>query len=112
MAIEPEWLMPYLTNAEIERVVHDPANRKLEASRPTSFTGAIRKIIGLRDLHCQHPSGCDEPIDNITGLTDDEGATVHELPIIYCTTDELHAYRKVHHITHQLANQLADQPAA
>ena len=59
--IEPELLMPYLSQAEIERMVFDPANRKLEASRATMFTGVLRKIIGLRDRHCQHPSGCDEP---------------------------------------------------
>ena len=59
--IEPELVMPYLSDAEIERIIFDPPNRKLEASRQTSFTGALRKIIGLRDQHCQHPSGCDEP---------------------------------------------------
>ena len=48
-------------HAEIERIVYDPPNRKLEASHRTRFTGALRKIIGLRDRHCQHPSGCDEP---------------------------------------------------
>lgn len=26
------------------------------------FTGALRTAIQLRDRHCQHPSGCDEPI--------------------------------------------------
>ena len=59
--IEPELLMPYLSQAEIERMVYDPPNRKLEASYRTTFTGVLRKIIGLRDRHCQHPSGCDEP---------------------------------------------------
>ena len=60
--IEPELVLPYLSDAEIERIIFDPPNRKLEASSKTSFTGALRKIIGLRDRHCQHPSGCDEPI--------------------------------------------------
>jgi hypothetical protein len=60
--IEPELLMPYLSQAEIERIVYDPPNRKIEASHRTMFTGVLRKIIGLRDRHCQHPSGCDEPI--------------------------------------------------
>jgi hypothetical protein len=62
--IEPELLMPYLSDAEIERIVYDPPNRKLEASHHTRFTGVLRKIIGLRDRHCQHPSGCDEPATN------------------------------------------------
>jgi hypothetical protein len=61
IVIEPELALPYLSDAEIERIIHDPANRKLEASRAVKFTGVLRKIIGLRDQHCQHPSGCDEP---------------------------------------------------
>ena len=32
--IEPELAMPYLSQAEIERMVYDPPNRKLEASLP------------------------------------------------------------------------------
>jgi hypothetical protein len=59
--IEPELVMPYLSQAEIERILYDPPNRKLEASYRMKFTGALRKIIGLRDRYCQHPSGCDEP---------------------------------------------------
>lgn len=59
--IEPELLLPYLSQAEIERMIFDPPNRKLEASSKTMFTGVMRKIIGLRDRCCQHPSGCDEP---------------------------------------------------
>ena len=36
-----------------------------------SFTGALRRAIEVRDRHCQHPSGCDEPasrcdVDHIT----------------------------------------------
>ena len=58
--IEPELVLPYLSQAEIERIVFDPPNRKVEASYKTMFTGAMRKVIGLRDQHCQHPSGCDE----------------------------------------------------
>jgi hypothetical protein len=60
--IEPELVLPYLSAAEIERIIFDPPNRRLEASYKTMFIGAMRKIIGLRDRHCQHPSGCDEPI--------------------------------------------------
>jgi hypothetical protein len=44
--IEPELVMPYLSQAEIERIVYDPPNRKIEASRQTLFTGVMRKIIG------------------------------------------------------------------
>jgi 5-methylcytosine-specific restriction protein A len=27
-----------------------------------TFTGWLRRAIQVRDRHCQHPAGCDEPI--------------------------------------------------
>jgi hypothetical protein len=59
--IAPGLLMPYLGAADIERIVYDPPNRRIEASHRRRFTGALRRIIEVRDQHCQHPSGCDEP---------------------------------------------------
>ena len=59
--IAPGLLIPYLSDADIERIVYDPPNRRLEASVRRTFTGALRQIIEVRDEHCQHPSGCDEP---------------------------------------------------
>ena len=59
--IAPGLLIPYLSDADIERIVYDPPARRFEASRKRSFTGAMRRIIEIRDGHCQHPSGCDEP---------------------------------------------------
>ena len=59
--IAPGQVIPYLSVADIERIVYDPANRNIAASRRTRFTGALRRIIEIRDSHCQHPSGCDEP---------------------------------------------------
>ena len=59
--IAPGLLIPYLSDADIERIVYDPPARRFEASRKRSFTGALRRIIEIRDGHCQHPSGCDEP---------------------------------------------------
>ena len=59
--IAPGLLLPYLSDADIERIVYDPPARRFEASRKRSFTGAMRRIIEIRDQHCQHPSGCDEP---------------------------------------------------
>ena len=58
--IAPGLLIPYLSDADIERIVYDPPNRRIEASWKRSFTGAVRRIIDIRDGHCQHP-GCDEP---------------------------------------------------
>jgi hypothetical protein len=59
--IAPGLLIPHLTDADIERIVYDPPKRRLEASYRRSFVGAIRRIIEVRDNHCQHHSGCDEP---------------------------------------------------
>jgi hypothetical protein len=62
--IAPGLLMPLPADADIERIVYDPPNRKLEASERRRFTGAVRRIIEVRDRHCQHPSGCSEPVAN------------------------------------------------
>ena len=59
--VAPGLLIPYLSDADIERIVYDPPARRFEASRKRSFTGALRRIIEIRDGHCQHHSGCDEP---------------------------------------------------
>jgi hypothetical protein len=59
--IAPGLLIPYLADADIERIVYDPPNRRFEASWRRRFTGALRRIIEIRDGHCQHSSGCDEP---------------------------------------------------
>jgi hypothetical protein len=77
--IAPGLLVPYLSDADVERIVYDPPNRRFEASWRRRFTGALRRIIEIRDEHCQHPSGCDEPahrcdIDHITPRSDG-GAT-------------------------------------
>ncbi len=59
--IAPGLLMPLLSDADIERIVYDPPNRRIEASHRRTFTGAIRRVIEVRDRHCQHESGCDIP---------------------------------------------------
>ena len=59
--IAPGLLIPLLSDADIERIVYDPPNRKIEASHRRTFIGAIRRIIEARDRHCQHESGCDVP---------------------------------------------------
>ena len=59
--IAPGALMPWLSDAEFERVVYDPPNRRIEVSHRRRFTGALRRVIEVRDRHCQHPSGCDVP---------------------------------------------------
>jgi hypothetical protein len=59
--IAPGLVLPYLAEADIERVVYDPPARRFEASYRRSFVGAVRRIIAIRDGRCQHDSGCDDP---------------------------------------------------
>ncbi len=58
--ITPGLVLPHLAEADIERIVYDPPNRRIEASHRRSFIGAVRRIIEIRDQHCQHDSGCDD----------------------------------------------------
>ena len=57
--VAPGQLVPLLSDADIERIVYDPPNRRIEASYRRSFVGAVRRIVEVRDGHCQHESGCD-----------------------------------------------------
>jgi Domain of unknown function (DUF222) len=59
--IAPGAIVPLLSDAEFERVVYDPPNRRIEVSHRRRFTGALRRVIEVRDRHCQHPAGCDVP---------------------------------------------------
>jgi 5-methylcytosine-specific restriction endonuclease McrA len=62
--VAPGQVVPLLSEADIERVVFDGPDRVMAVSRRRRFTGALRRAIEVRDRHCQHPSGCDEPADN------------------------------------------------
>ena len=61
--VAPGQIVPLLSEADIERVVFDGPDRIISVSRRRTFTGALRRAIEVRDRHCQHPSGCDEPAD-------------------------------------------------
>ena len=62
--VAPGQIVPLLTEADIERIVFDGPDRVITVSRRRRFTGALRRAIEVRDRHCQHPSGCDEPAAN------------------------------------------------
>jgi len=62
--VAPGQVVPLLAEADLERVVFDGPDRVISVSRRRRFTGALRRAIEVRDRHCQHPSGCDEPADN------------------------------------------------
>ncbi len=62
--ITPGQIVPHLADADIERIVFDGPDRVISVSRRRRFIGALRRAIEVRDRHCQHPSGCDEPAEN------------------------------------------------
>jgi hypothetical protein len=62
--VTPGQVVPLLADADIERIVFDGPDRVISVSRRRRLTGALRRAIEVRDRHCQHPSGCDEPADN------------------------------------------------
>jgi len=61
--IQPGHLVPYLGASDIRSILYDAARRAVAVSQRRTFVGSLRSVIEVRDLHCQHPSGCDEPID-------------------------------------------------
>jgi hypothetical protein len=60
--ITPGLLVPYLSMAQIQGIVFDDAKPIPSMSPQRTFTGWLRRAIQVRDRHCQHPAGCDEPI--------------------------------------------------
>jgi len=63
--LHPHQLVPYLSEADFERVVFGGRNRVIEVgARTRFFKGGLKRAIQVRDRSCQHPSGCDEPLSN------------------------------------------------
>lgn len=56
-------LIPWLDDAEFERIVFDGANRVIDVGRRQRlFRGAARRAVQVRDRSCAHPY-CDEPAE-------------------------------------------------
>jgi hypothetical protein len=56
--IAPGLLVPYLGEADIERIIYGPGSRTIDLSkRAPFFRGGVRRVIELRDRWCAHP-GC------------------------------------------------------
>jgi hypothetical protein len=60
--IGPGHLLPHITSCDVETIIFDGPHHPITKSPQRSFTGALRRAIEVRDRHCQHPAGCDEPI--------------------------------------------------
>jgi hypothetical protein len=76
----PGSLAPWLSQADVERVVFDGPSRVIDVgARTRFFTGALRRAIQVRDRHCTWP-GCDSSadrcdIDHIVPYADGGGTT-------------------------------------
>ena len=67
VVVRPSDLTDYLDDSTIQFIRFGQDGQPDAATRTTSFarffTGAMRTAIQQRDRRCQHPSGCDAPID-------------------------------------------------
>ena len=62
--ITPGQVADLLSEADIERVVFNPAGRPIDIGRRRRFfTGATRRAIEILDRSCTHEAGCDVPAD-------------------------------------------------
>ena len=83
MVIAPDLVVPHLGRSQVQTFIFDGADRVIASSPTRTFRGMLRRAIQVRDRHCQHPSGCDEPITHCDvnhrtayaegGVTDEAG---------------------------------------
>ena len=104
--IAPGLLVPYLGEADIERIIYDPKSRVIDLSRRAPFfRGGLRRAIELRDRWCTHP-GCTKPaehceIDHITPRSHG-GETVQDNGRASCDTHNRWQWN--HHQRHHGGN--------
>lgn len=65
--LRSEFVVPYLSEAQVQSFVYDGAGDITRVSSARSFRGRLRRAIQVRDRHCQHPSGCDVPATRCDG---------------------------------------------
>ncbi len=83
LVLAPDLVVPHLGRSQVQTFIFDGADRVIAASPTRTFRGMLRRAIQVRDRHCQHPSGCDEPITHCDinhtvpyaqgGVTDEPG---------------------------------------
>ena len=65
--ISPAALLPWIDDAQLEALLFDGPERPITVSRKRRFTGALRRVLEVRDRFCTHPSGCDVPAARCEG---------------------------------------------
>jgi len=85
--LSPGSLVPWLTEAYLERVVFAPGRRSEVSAQARLFTGGTRRAIELRDRECAHPY-CDIPADKCQAdhidPVNEGGVTVEENGRMLC----------------------------
>ena len=61
--ITPGSIFTYAGDADLEVVLFDGPSTVISVSHQRTFTSKLRRAVQVRDLHCQHESGCDVPAD-------------------------------------------------
>jgi hypothetical protein len=61
--VAPGALVPYLSDAMIERVVFDARSRVIDLGEQRCFTGATRRAVELEGLECFHDT-CEVPAED------------------------------------------------
>jgi hypothetical protein len=64
--VSPGTVASLLDEALIERVVFDGPSRVIDLGRARRFTGAVRRVLDVRDQRCTHHS-CDQPAERCQG---------------------------------------------
>lgn len=59
--VSPAGLIPWITDAQLEAILFDGGGRAIEVSRRRDFTGALRRVVEVRDGFCF--CGCGTPAE-------------------------------------------------
>jgi hypothetical protein len=94
--VAPGQLLPYLADADLERLVWGPGDRTVTLSKTARFfTGPVRRAMEHRDRQCQHP-GCTEEAEFCEGdhirPRSHGGETTLENGQMMCGRHNRHAY--------------------
>ena len=97
--VTPGQLAPWISGADVERIVFGPGSRVLDVGRRQRlFRGATRRAVEVRDRHCQG-FGCDVPADRCevdhVELYDAGGLTVQENGRLECPFHHRRRHRRM-----------------
>ncbi len=103
--VSPGQLLDWIGDADLETVLFDGPSTVISVSHRRTFVGRLRRAVEVRDRHCQHTSGCDEPadrcdVDHIVPHADD-GPTSQFNGRLECPTHNRNSDRHDHGVAPQ-----------